>query len=707
MSESEIAKIKELEEKIRLLEIENADWTERAEDIFLFASTAESIGTIKNASDIYDSVLEKISIMKNIPYCALGTIGNGKMNIESEYASFTEDEKIAEIELSKELKEKALNKEIVIEKYDKKSSFINIVFKNHDFTPINFLIISFQNLRHHDGVLICIDSSEDDRFDSMRETLKHSVTLLNNRLDNLYLVEQLAEHNNLLEKRVAESLGELEEEIKEHVKTEEALRRSEKTYRTLFEKSNDAIFIADKNTGFYLKCNQAAERLTGLTEDSIKKLTVYDLIISDVASGLQEAKKDDNYVSFGEVEVKRNDGTIRTIVLNSVPLDSNSVFGIARDITEQKLAENELKSKEEHLRLITENAFDFIWTTNMEMGITYASDSVFRILGYTREEILKLNIGKLYAANEFKRLQAILTEELTKGNPHDGIIFSINHLRKDGSTIIAEINAKIIYDNNDNPIAIQGYTRDITAQVKAEEELVKSKQNAEKANKMKSVFLAQMSHEIRTPINTVVSTTSLLKYDLEETATNDQTQSFDIIERAGARIIRTVDLLLNLSEVQAGTYEPHVTKFDLYENVLLAIVADNKLVAKNKKIKLSIVNEVTCTSLVADLYTVNQIFIQIIENAIKYTEEGEVKITIKNYNKNKLVVCVKDTGVGISSDYLPKIFEPFSQEEMGYTRKFDGNGIGLALVQTYCKLNNAKIEVESEKNMGSTFRVFF
>ena len=238
-------------------------------------------------------------------------------------------------------------------------------------------------------------------------------------------------------------------------------------------------------------------------------------------------------------------------------------------------------------------------------------------------------------------------------------------------------------------------------------ELIKTKEKAEKADRLKSTFLAQMSHEIRTPINTLVSMSSILRYDFEESADDDQLMSFDIIDRAGGRIIRTVDLLLNLSEIQTGSYEPHLTKFDIFTGVISQIVAENKILAKSKNIDLNLIYSVKNSELVADHYTVNQIFTQLIDNAIKYTNKGEVNVKILRNHSEQLVVEIEDTGIGIEEEYLAKIFEPFTQEEMGYTRKYEGNGIGLALVKTYCELNKAKVEVESSKGVGSTFRVVF
>jgi signal transduction histidine kinase len=183
--------------------------------------------------------------------------------------------------------------------------------------------------------------------------------------------------------------------------------------------------------------------------------------------------------------------------------------------------------------------------------------------------------------------------------------------------------------------------------------------------------------------------------------------SFNIIESAGQRITRTIDLILNMSEIQTGTYEYIPRKIDIYKDILATLKCEFKGIADSKGIKFEIISKTDNAIKVIDSYTVMQIFANLIDNAFKYTNKGKVQVVIKKDKSGNLVVSVKDTGIGMSAKYIPKLFRPFSQEEQGYTRKFEGNGLGLALVKNYCDLNNAAISVKSKKNVGTTFKITF
>ena len=248
---------------------------------------------------------------------------------------------------------------------------------------------------------------------------------------------------------------------------------------------------------------------------------------------------------------------------------------------------------------------------------------------------------------------------------------------------------------------------DILKRRKIEEELNKAIEIVEKSEKIKSEFLAQMSHEIRTPVNTILSFSSLIKEELSLYADEDLIYGFTGIESASKRLIRTIDLILNMSDIQLGTHEYFPKEIDICTDILENLVVEYRVPVHEKKIKVNLKKMDPNLKVVGDSYTINQIFANLIDNAIKYTKEGSISIECGRNKVDELYVSVIDTGVGISEDYLPKLFDQFSQEDKGYTRKFEGNGLGLALVKKYCELNNSEITVESKKNIGTKITVTF
>ena len=492
-------------------------------------------------------------------------------------------------------------------------------------------------------------------------------------------------------------------DITEKLKSEEDLKKSNERFSRLSSLTYEGIVI-HKN-GIVIDVNKAFKDITGISGENITGKNIISLIDSKenqeiIRSNVQK----ENPVPY-EIEVIRKDGKRINLEIESKNIDFGGETDgyrvtAVRDITRRK--KNEL----EILKLtnaIKQSPVSIV-ITNVNGNIEYVNPKFIEITGYSFKEVVNKNPRVIKSGLQKDEFYKELWNTISSGNDWRG---EFRNKKKNGmlfweSAIISPIKDKA--GKITNYIAVK---EDITEKKKMTNEMILSKEQAENANKMKSVFLAQMSHEIRTPINAMVSMASLLKYDFEEQADKDQLMSFDILDRAGSRIIRTVDLLLNLSEMQTNTYEKSLEPVDVFSSILSQIVDKNRKLAEKKNIKLTINSNTLETEIVADSYTVNQIFIQLIENAIKYTEQGTVIIKIERNELHQLVVEVTDTGVGIDAKYLPKIFKPFTQEEMGYTRKFDGNGIGLTLVKEYCKLNNAVVEVESKKGVGSTFRVTF
>ncbi len=250
----------------------------------------------------------------------------------------------------------------------------------------------------------------------------------------------------------------------------------------------------------------------------------------------------------------------------------------------------------------------------------------------------------------------------------------------------------------------QVYGRDITELKLTEKDLKEALVKAEESKKMKEFFLAQISHEIRSPLNVIVGYADLLSDELKDTERADLVAILKSVKNNSKRLYRTFDLLLNMSQIQTGRYDARFEKVDIYA-LLNTIHAEYKSLAEEKGLHLLLNNTLENAVIVyCDHYSIAHVFVNLIDNAIKYTKHGSVEIKIYKENTN-INVDIVDTGKGMSKEFVDNLFIPFTQEEMGYTRRFDGTGLGLAIANSFTALNNAKIRVTSEQEVGTTFTV--
>jgi signal transduction histidine kinase len=254
----------------------------------------------------------------------------------------------------------------------------------------------------------------------------------------------------------------------------------------------------------------------------------------------------------------------------------------------------------------------------------------------------------------------------------------------------------------------QLYGRDITELKNAEDDLKKALEKAEESEKLKSDFLTQISHEIRTPLNSIIGYSGLLREELKENYKIDMDALTLGMENAGKRLFKTIDKILNMAQIHTGSFEKYFENFNLYE-LLKRLHYENTSFAEEKNIAFNLLNKTGENEIYVygDSYSINQIFTNLIENALKYTHKGNVDIIIEKTEDGLICVKIIDTGIGINSEYLKKVFAPFSQEESGYSRTYDGIGLGLALTKKYADFNNIDIKIESEKAIGTKFIVIF
>lgn len=260
------------------------------------------------------------------------------------------------------------------------------------------------------------------------------------------------------------------------------------------------------------------------------------------------------------------------------------------------------------------------------------------------------------------------------------------------------------------PILYYFFLRPLTSEIKEREktqaDLEVALEKSELSDRLKTEFLAQMSHEVRTPINVLVNCAQSIKEELDIPVGSDLSIYIDELEIGSRRLIRTIESILYMSQLQIGAYNPAFTNVELKE-ILTEKVKELKQSAQHKGLQIKLNIHATDYTIIADKFSIEQIFQHLIENAINFTFQGYIEITLSKDEQQKIFFSISDTGIGISEDFLPKLFLPFTQEDQGYTRKFEGNGLGLALVKEYCKINNCKIEVSSLKGKGTTFKIIF
>lgn len=373
------------------------------------------------------------------------------------------------------------------------------------------------------------------------------------------------------------------------------------------------------------------------------------------------------------------------------------------EITQRKKAEISLQKSEEQFRLVFQNAPIGIVIISRDGRIISVNKSFCDTLGFNREEILGIPIKHLFDKEE---LDGFSDEGFDfNGQPVADINSQKVLLKKEGTEIDVIVKSVSILDDAGKVKHYIMQILDISEIKKVQKELVEALSKAEESDRLKSAFLAQMSHEIRTPLNVILASIPLIS---DEINNEDEEVKIilDSVKSAGKRLQRTIDMILSMSSVQSGNYKATFETFNLIPD-LKNLVNEFKSLSEDKGLDLRLKIHDKTALITADRYTVNQIFQNLINNAIKYTLKGYVQISVKSVYNNKIQVDVKDTGIGMSEEYLNNIFMPFSQEDFGHKRQFEGNGLGLALVKKYCELNRAEILVESEKNSGSVFSVVF
>lgn len=259
--------------------------------------------------------------------------------------------------------------------------------------------------------------------------------------------------------------------------------------------------------------------------------------------------------------------------------------------------------------------------------------------------------------------------------------------------------------NRGGEAAIQVVVRDITERLAARRKIDEALSAAEQANRVKSLFLTNISHELRTPLNNILGYNSLIREICPHTDEPEFAEFFDAVEQSGNRLLRTVHSILEIARIQSGTYTRSHEDFDLVA-ALSPVIAQYRETARQRSLAFVFLTEQPVAMVYGDVESVIIAITHLIDNAVKFSDEGNVEMRLKKANSDTELV-ISDTGIGMSAEYIAKLREPFSQESEGFNKKYQGIGLGLSIAIHRLEANSVTWHVESEVGKGTSFHLRF
>jgi PAS domain S-box-containing protein len=527
-------------------------------------------------------------------------------------------------------------------------------------------------------------------------------------------------------------------DITERKRAQEELKKSEERFRMLIETMNEGLGVKNEDGVWTYVNDQLCWMLGQLPGDIIGHpiIEFLDEVNQKIFEEEIEKQKKGNYSPYEIMWIRSDGRKVATIVSAKPILDSEGqlkeVFAVFTDITDRKRAEEALKNSEERFRQVAENVGDFIWEVDANGLYRYTSPSVQKILGYRPDELVgKRHFYDLFTPEIREELKAAVFEvfaskDLFRALPNPNV-------SKDGRVVHLETSGAPVLDAAGNLAGYRGADTDVTERKRTEEELrrhqehleelvrertaelITARDEADAANRAKSQFLSNMSHELRTPLNSILGITQLMERDAG--FPEQQRDTLKILRSSGTHLLELINDVLELSKIEAGKMTPDITSFDLH-SFLGDLEEVTRLRAEQKGLEL--IFEITSDLpryIETDVRKLRQILINLLSNAIKYTEKGRVALRIRLKERKervektlqakasalgRLEFEIEDTGVGIASEDMQRIFEPFVQLNIERGAR-EGTGLGLTLSRMFVELLGGEITIRSEVGRGSTF----
>ena len=539
------------------------------------------------------------------------------------------------------------------------------------------------------------------------------------------LLSAVAERS--LDGQVVRSLSVLQD-VTERNRVWRRLEESEQRYRTLIDSAPFPAIVTSIETGRVLYSNGSARELFEVDGLPVDSMTATDFYADgDSRRQMLAELAKERQVTNREMHARTASGRDLWLLLSAIPIEFDgeaAVFSIFNDISDRRAIEQQLRDSERRYRLLAENVSDVIWMLDFDRHVVYCSPSVLGLTGYSADETMMAAATDFVTPASQPRFTAGLHELMAaveQGRQPGTITLEIEVPRKDGGTVWTDTSVKIMYDG-DEAIGYLGISRDISVRREAQAAMREAKETAEAATQAKSEFLANMSHEIRTPMNAVIGMTSLL---LGTNLSQEQREFTETVRNSSDALLAIINDILDFSKIESGKMDLEQHPFDL----MLCMEAALDLVAMqaNKKgleLTYSVSGDVPA-HVVGDDTRLRQVLVNLLTNAVKFTERGEVNLRLhaepvtlpgssgdgcapaEGPCEMLLQFEVQDTGIGIPADRQSRLFSSFSQVDTSTTRRYGGTGLGLAISRRLVEMMGGTIWLESDgiPGHGTTFHV--
>jgi PAS domain S-box-containing protein len=487
------------------------------------------------------------------------------------------------------------------------------------------------------------------------------------------------------------------EDISEKRRAEEFLQESEKKYRQLVNNSFVGIYTLQNDKIKF--CNQKFADYFGY--DSAKELIGLNHIILVApeyrAAISTEIEKNSSHYEFKGI---KKDGAMfdaEVIASRFISEGKPTIQGTLIDISERKRNEREIHKLS---RAVEQNPAG-IMITDLNGRIEYVNPSFEKITELTFEEIKGRNFRTLRDEYSDYNTFTQIWNTIIRGQEWKG---ELKTTRKDGLEFWEAVSISAIKNEKGEITHFILVEEDVTKKKELELELKRAVDRAEESNRLKTSLLSNMSHELRTPLTGILGLSQIL---LEEFTNSHFASLIKKIYYSGKRLMITLNSILDLSEIESNTALIKTVVYDICGEIRY-LLSQYEIAAEEKGLTFEIEIADRKSAVFADERMCNQIIINLVDNAVKYTFSGGIKIKIESrlLNGSKFIqLCVSDTGIGISNENIPIIFEEFRQVSEGYNRSFEGAGLGLTLVKKMLKLIGGEIAVESRLDEGSSFTI--